>query len=123
MVMKYIEKLYLSDISVFDKNYLNKLIPRDGFQFILDDDFDNMCNFIKQYHEDYGDIIPILTDNNGNYICISNQENNKGTIVLLSHDEGGLIGLFKNVPSLVDSVNNNTNYWDIYDFPKELLNY
>jgi len=85
---------------------------------VQDEDYKGMRFFIDQYPEDYNNIIPILTDNNSNYICVVTNEDGLGTIDYLSHDEEGLIRVFKNIPTMVEMINNHKEYWDIAEFPK-----
>lgn len=67
------------------------------------------------YPEDYGQIIPILADNNSNNLCIAGEGEHLGVVVSLSHDEEVWFESF-----LVKMINDNANYWGIFEFPKYL---
>ena len=115
-----IEDLLKTSIPSNEILTLKELDERDGFQFVKKDDYKAMNSFISMYQDDYGKIIPILTDNNSNYLCVVVEGGSLGTIVSLSHNEEGLVRIFDSIPTMVKKINENKIYWDIFEFPDSL---
>jgi len=97
-----------SDIKAIE-NFTN----RDGFQLLEKGEFNDMINFFKQYPEDFQEIIPIMTDQNSNFICVYIKGENLYKVCYLNHDEINLYPKFKNIYDLIETINNNPGCWDI----------
>lgn len=82
-----------------------------------------MLEFFNQYSDVFENILPIMADNNSNYLCVYFQGENKGKACYLSHDEIDLSPQFNNIGSLIKAINNNPDSWDFTDIPKECLDY
>ncbi|SEW52894.1 SMI1/KNR4 family protein [Chitinophaga arvensicola] len=106
-----------------DIDALDRFLPRDGFQFLSEEEFDGMMVFISQYEDDFGHIIPLLTDDNSNFICINGGPENHGYICYLSHDEINLNPLFKSARHLIDAVNSHQEAWDITELPPSVFDF
>jgi len=103
------------------KNLLN-YESRDGFELIQKDDFESMLEYFEQY-EIYGNLIPILTDNNSNYWCLYVGGKLKGTVCHLSHDEVNLEPKFKNITKLINTIDKNPDAYDFNEFHVQVFDY
>lgn len=89
---------------------------RDGFELIEKKEFTEILNFFKQNSNDFGEIIPLMTDNQSNYICTYIKGEYKFTVCYLNHDEINLYPKFKNISDLIKIINDNPDCWDITEF-------
>jgi hypothetical protein len=102
---------------------LSKYIPRDGFIMLSEKEFGEMIDYFNKYPEEYSDLIPLMTDNNSNYICVYSKGIFRGAVCFLSHDEIDLYPKFKNISSLVTAINANPSAWDFFDFSDSVFDY
>ncbi|PZP42686.1 MAG: hypothetical protein DI598_16655 [Pseudopedobacter saltans] len=114
-----IERLEENGIAQNDIDTLNNFEPRDGFEFLSEHEQFGMEEYINSYADEYGLLIPILTDNNSNFICVTNN----GYVCYLSHDEINLTPLFKNIANLINSVKQNPEAWDIQEMPASAFDF
>ena len=105
-----------------DLTSLENYNPRDGFQIVVADNFNNMMEYLSKYSI-YQDIVPILTDNNSNYICAYKSGVLFGRICYLNHEETSLEPKFRNIENLIAAINKNTDCWDLYEFPETAFDY
>jgi len=124
MVMaKIIALLKQYQISDSDSYALENFKSRDGFQVITDDDLEGMMKFFDQYPTDFEGILPIMTDDNSNYLCVYYTGEDKDKVCYLSHDEINLAPKFKSIESLIHIVNENPEAWDFHELPDANLDF
>ncbi|EDM35109.1 hypothetical protein PBAL39_16546 [Pedobacter sp. BAL39] len=102
-----------------DREALENFKSRDGFELISDQDLKGMLAFFKQYPDDFEDLIPIMTDNNSNYICVYFQGQHFGKVCYLSHDEMDLTPFFSSIRVLVEVINRYPEAWDFPEIPAD----
>ncbi|MEJ2884263.1 SMI1/KNR4 family protein [Pedobacter sp. GR22-6] len=90
---------------------------RDGFQVIDDQDLSSMLNFFQQYPEDFQHLIPIMSDGNSNYLCVSFHQTDFGKICYLSHDEIDLTPVFSSISQLISVIESHSEAWDFPEIP------
>jgi len=109
----------------FDKSILEELgkyMPRDGFDFLKLDDYNNMVEYLSQYYV-YQNIIPIMTNNNSDYICVYKEGILYGKVCYLNHEETSLEPKFKDIKTLIQAINTNPDCWELMDFPETVFDY
>jgi hypothetical protein len=116
---------YLKSQSISPNQILvfSEYISRDGFNVLSEKEFNEIMDYFGQYPQDYEDIIPLMTDNNSNYICVYRKGKFKEAVCFLSHDEINLYPKFKNIASLISAINSNPSAWDFFDFPDSAFDY
>jgi len=87
-----------------DVSALRGFQSRDGFQVIKDEDLSGMLHFFSQYPVDYEGIIPFMTDDNSNYLCVYFEGKDRGKVCYLSHDEYDLTPRFSSIKKLIGIV-------------------
>jgi hypothetical protein len=110
--MQIIDILRKNAIDGTEIECLKKFKSRDGFILINDQEFNKMENYFKEFPI-YKNIVPILTDNNSNYVCLYIKNVMKGLVCYLSHDEINLEPKFRNISNLINTIE---KHHDIYDF-------
>ena len=109
----------------FDKYILSELekyIPRDGFDFLKLDEYNSMIEHLSQYCV-YQNIIPIMTNNNSDYICVYRDDILHGKVCYLNHEETSLEPRFKDIKNLIKAINTNPDCWELMDFPETVFDY
>lgn len=106
-------------------NALQEFNPRDGFEFPDENDFKGMMEFLQlqEGEEEMLSIVPILTDNNSNYLCVYIATENKGRVCYLSHDEINLNPIFRDIKNMIKAIVEHPDAWDVYDLPKEVFDF
>jgi hypothetical protein len=119
---------YLIDIlenKNFDRLSIDKLknfISRDGFNIVLKKDFVEMGDVLREFPV-YENIIPIMTDNNSNYIGLYIDGILKGKICYLSHEENSLEPKFKSIVNLINAIIANPKCWELDELPETAFDY
>lgn len=93
---------------------LSKFQSRDGFVVVDDDDLDGMMAYFKDF-DVYKGLVPVLTDNNSNYLCIYVDGPMKGMVCDFQHDELDLAPKFRNLHNLITTIEKNPEAYDMYD--------
>lgn len=88
---------------------------RDGFVVIKEEEFNNMMAFFEDYPEDFAELLPIMTDNNSNYLCVYFTGSYRFQIAYLSHDEIDLTPIFQNISVLIQVINQYPKCYGIED--------
>lgn len=101
---------------------LRELRPRDGFEFPDEEDLRGMIKFLQQ-EEELSMIVPVVTDNNSNYLCVFVSGEHTGLVCYLSHDEIDLRPIFTSVANMVKAINAHPDAWDVYDLPKTVFDF
>jgi hypothetical protein len=101
---------------------LGKLDTRDGFEFPQVDDLKEMMAFFRE-HPALAELVPILTDNNSNYICVYKSGPLLGKICYFSYGETSLDPKFRNIENLVTAISANPDAWDFTELPEDILDY
>lgn len=91
---------------------------RDGFILLEQDEFRNMEGFFAEYPEDFAGLLPIMTDNNSNYICVYFSGSYQFQVALLNHDEMDLSPKFSSLTELISTIN---QYPECYDIDEILM--
>lgn len=120
---RIIELLKQYQFSEIDVQAFESFGSRDGFQKITDEDLEGMLVFFKQYPEDFNKVLPIMTDDNSNYLCVYFKGDHKGKVCHLSHDEIDLTPRFKSIESLIHVIETNPECWDFEELPKGSLDF
>lgn len=105
-----------------DIQSLQGFIGRDGFECLDENDFSGMMQFLQQ-EEELAHIVPVLTDENSNYLCVFVKGDHKGLVCYLSHDEINLTPIFKNITNMIQAINNHPDAWDVYDLPVAVFDF
>lgn len=119
---------YLIDILEnrnFDRLSIDRLktfISRDGFKIVGKKDFVEMEDVLKEFLV-YENIIPIMTDNNSNYVGLYIDGILKGKVCYLSHEENSLEPKFKSIANLIDAINANSKCWELEELPETAFDY
>jgi hypothetical protein len=122
--MKYLID-YLNDYSIENDQVqsLRKYVSRDGFVVLSNKEFVAIIDYFKKFPQDFEDMIPLMTDNNSNYICVYIRGRFKNAVCFLSHDEIDLYPKFKNISSLINAINENQNAWDFFGFSDKVFDF
>lgn len=120
---RIIELLKQYQFPTIDVQALERFESRDGFQRITDEDLQGMIVFFDQYPEDYENVLPMMTDDNSNYLCVYYKGDDKGKVCHLSHDEIDLTPRFKSIESLIHVIKANPEAWDFEELPEESLDF
>jgi hypothetical protein len=122
--MKYLID-YLNDYSIENDQVqsLRKYVSRDGFVVLSNKEFVAIIDYFKKFSQDFEDMIPLMTDNNSNYICVYIRGRFKNAVCFLSHDEIDLYPKFKNISSLINAINENQNAWDFFGFSDKVFDF
>ncbi|UNM96353.1 hypothetical protein MMG00_00245 [Ignatzschineria rhizosphaerae] len=91
---------------------------RDGFVVLKEAEFNNMMAFFKDYPENFAELLPIMTDNNSNYLCVYFTGYHRFQVAYLSHDEMDLTPIYPNISSLIQVINQYSECYDIEDIFK-----
>lgn len=102
---------------------LKEFKPRDGFEFMDEKEFSEMLAFVRSQEDQMKEIIPFLTDNNSNFLCVFIEGSHKGEVCYLSHDEINLNPIFKSITQLIKAIDAYPEAWDILDIPAEAFDY
>lgn len=119
---------YLIDILEnrnFDRLSIDKLktfTSRDGFNIVVKKDFIEMEGVLRGQSV-YENIIPIMTDNNSNYIGLYIDGILKEKVCYLNHEENSLEPKFKSITNLVDAIIANPKCWDLEELPETAFDY
>jgi len=68
---------------------------------VPEENFEEMMGYMKEY---YPDSCVLWGDGNSNWACVYYQGSLRGKVAFLSHEEGGMYPLFRNMSSFVDRV-------------------
>lgn len=120
---RIIELLKQYQFPTIDVQALERFESRDGFQRITDEDLEGMIAFFEQYPEDYENILPMMTDDNSNYLCVYYKGDDKGKVCHLSHDEIDLTSRFKSIESLIHVIKANPEAWDFEELPEKSFDF
>lgn len=101
---------------------LEKLDSRDGFEPLEADDLEEMMEFFGEQPV-LAELVPILTDNNSNYICTYKSGPLVGKICYFNHGETSLEPKFRNIENLVTAISVNPGSRDFTELPEEILDY
>lgn len=82
-----------------------------------------MMKFLQQQGDELATIVPVVTDNNSNYLCVFVRGEHAGLVCYLSHDEINLTPIFKNVSNMVKAINEHPDAWDVYDLPATVFDF
>ncbi|WP_212002546.1 SMI1/KNR4 family protein [Chitinophaga sp. HK235] len=115
--------LSVNNIPVSEVEAFVQFLPRNGFSFLSDKELDSMLIFLGQQEDDLKEILPILTDNNSNFLCVFVTGNHKGQVCYLSHDEINLNPIFRNIPNLVKAINEHPDSWDVTELPPDVFDF
>ena len=116
---RIIELLKQHQFPKIDVQALESFESRDGFQRITNKNLDGMIVFFEQYPEDYENVLPVMTDDNSNYLCVYYKGDDKGKVCHLSHDEIDLTPRFKSIESLIHVIKTNPEAWDFEELPEK----
>jgi len=111
-----------NEIDSTEIDILKKYKSRDGFIIIENNELKEMKNYFNQFSI-YENVIPIMTDNNSNYLCIYVKGIMKGMICHLSHDGIDLSPKFKNISNLIKAIDNYPDVYDFYEFDENILDF
>lgn len=101
---------------------LEKLDSRDGFEPLEADDLEETMEFFEEQPV-LAELVPILTDNNSNYICAYKSGPLAGKVCYFSHEETSLDPKFRNIENLVTAIAGNPDSGDFTELPVEILDY
>lgn len=107
----------------FPKNDIDNIQnfnSRDGFCLLEKQEFDEMMAYFSEFPDVYGDSIPIITDNNSNYICVYIDGEFKHQVWYLSHDDPNTKPRFNNISELVELINTHSDCWDFDDLADKM---
>lgn len=121
--LRIIELLKQHQFPPVDVQALENFGSRDGFQSITNEALTGMLAFFEQYPLEYENLLPIMTDDNSNYLCVYFKGNDKGKVCHLSHDEIDLTPRFKSIESLIHIIINNPEAWDFEELPEESFDF
>ena len=121
--LRIIELLKQHQFSALDIESLEDFKSRDGFQRIKDEDLAGMTVFFEQYPQDYGNLLPIMTDDNSNYLCVYFRGAEREKVCHLSHDEIDLTPRFKSIERLIHVIITNPEAWDFEEIPQESFDF
>lgn len=98
-----------------DVDALGTFISRDGFIILEQEEFESMTSFFSEYPDDFSELLPIMTDNNSNYICVYYVGNYQYQVALLNHDEMDLLPIYSNIYELITVIQRHPECYDIED--------
>lgn len=122
-IMEHIKDVltnYGVDNANIDK--LESFESRDGFIVLDEDEFEKMQDYLKEFPV-YQFLVPIMTDENSNYWCLYADGPLKNMICHLSHDEPSLEPRFRSLSSLIDTITEYPDSYDIYDFEDDYFDF
>lgn len=109
----------------FDKSALTAIEnynSRDGYSLIDNGEYKSITEYFTQYPI-YKDIIPIMTDNQSNYICVYKSGVLFGKVCYVSHEEISMEPKFRSIESLITAINQNPDCWEWLDLPEIAFDY
>jgi hypothetical protein len=109
----------------FDKSALTAIEnynSRNGFSLIDNDEYKSITGYFAQYPM-YKDIIPIMTDNQSNYICVYKSGALFGKVCHVSHEEVSMEPKFRSIENLIATINQNPDSWEWLDLPESTFDY
>ena len=117
---RIIQVLKQCQFPIIDVMALEAFVSRDGFQRISNDGLAAMTLFFKQHPEDFEELLPIMTDDNSNFLCVYHKGANKGKVCYLSHQEIDLRPKFTSIESLIHVVAAHPECWDFEELPENI---
>lgn len=99
---------------------LKEFKSRDGFQIINDAELFQMMDYFEEYRDDFGYLIPFITDDNSNYLCIYYKDEFKNKICYFNHEEPDTYPILENIEELLSLIEANSQAYDFFDL-QELI--
>lgn len=119
--MKFVvQKLKSYSFNESDVESAENFTSRDGFQWIEEKEFEEMMDYFAEFPEDFENSIPVMTDNQSNYICVYVKGDLKHQVWYLSHDELNTKPRFQNLTELITAINLHSDCWDFSDLADKL---
>jgi hypothetical protein len=121
--MKYLKSILTNhNIDEAHPGKLESFESRDGFTILEEEEFRSMQRYFEEFPI-YKDLIPVMTDGNSNYWCLYIDGPLKNMVCYLNHEEPSLEPRFKNLSSLIDTINKHPESYDIDDFDAAFFDY